>query len=296
LGVGSAVGDNQAAFEKEYGQLDPSNQSAMTRLGEQIGMKMAFKCPDFFALLSDKVQNYDQGDNDKYSKNPQAQNFPRGHLESKVLKGSGSGVIISKEGIIATNAHVVREASNVEVIIRLNGIVKTYSASVLVKDESNDIALLKIYPADLQGIPDVPFSISRRVDIGERVFTLGYPLSQIMGDNIKLTDGIISSNTGVKDDIKYYQISVPVQPGNSGGPLFDENGNLAGLTTAKLNESAVGANIENVNYAIKANYLLNVIDMFSDQFSFKFNSSLSDLELKDQVKVLKNYVCLIKIY
>ena len=134
-----------------------------------------------------------------------------------------------------------------------------------------------------------------KADIGENVFTIGYPLNDIMGNNYKLSNGIISAKSGIEDDIRFYQISVPLQPGNSGGPLFNSEGNIIGLTTSRLNSKAVGTEIENVNYAIKSSYLLTLYTMLPNSNILPSNSTLATKDLKDQVKILKNFVCLIEI-
>ena len=117
-----------------------------------------------------------------------------------------------------------------------------------------------------------------------------------MGTNYKVNDGIISAKSGIADDVRYYQISVPLQPGNSGGPLFDKSGNIIGITSAKLNSKAVGTEVENVNYAIKSSYLINLYNMLPDAKPISSSNVLASKELQDQVKVLKNYVCLIKVF
>lgn len=117
-----------------------------------------------------------------------------------------------------------------------------------------------------------------------------------MGSNYKVTDGIISSKSGIADDVRYYQISVPLQPGNSGGPLFSKEGNVIGITSARLNGKAVGTQIENVNYAIKSSYLLSLYNMLPNSTRLTTTSTVATKELQDQVKVLKNYVCLIKVF
>jgi S1-C subfamily serine protease len=117
-----------------------------------------------------------------------------------------------------------------------------------------------------------------------------------MGSNYKVTDGIISSKSGIADDVRYYQISVPIQPGNSGGPLFNKEGNVIGITSARLNSKAVGTQVENVNYAIKSSYLLNLYNMLPSPTKISSTSQVASKELQDQVKVLKNYVCLIKVF
>jgi len=212
------------------------------------------------------------------------------------VKATGSGFAITQNGIIATNAHVIEGSDKFEVLFSNESGNFTYQAKMLLKDASNDIALLKIDDKNFKEFSEIPYSINEKTEIGEQVFTIGYPLNSVMGANYKVTNGIISANSGIEDDIRFLQISVPIQPGNSGGPLFDKSGNVVGLTTAKLNSDAVGTNVENVNYAIKAAYLLNVLKMIPDKYSSITKTQLTDKELKDQVRVLKNYVCLIKVY
>ncbi|KMQ65009.1 hypothetical protein ACM46_12490 [Chryseobacterium angstadtii] len=207
---------------------------------------------------------------------------------------SGSGFFLTTSGIIATNAHVVQGASDIEVTVNGQSGVSTYKAKLLTIDSPNDVALLKITDSQFKGVEAIPYSIIESQEIGSRVFTLGYPLNDIMGSNYKVTDGIISATSGIADDGRYYQISVPLQPGNSGGPLFNKDGNVAGITTAKL--KAAGTKTENVNYALKSSYLLNLYKKVSKAEGILPSSRLSGKELQDQVKVLKNYVCLIKIY
>ena len=108
-----------------------------------------------------------------------------------------------------------------------------------------------------------------------------------MGDEIKLTTGVISSKTGFQGDVSLYQISAPIQPGNSGGPLFDGNGNLIGIVNAKHR----GA--ENVSYAIKASYLNNLAESASSISLLPTNNSVSGMSLSNKVKSLKNFVFMI---
>lgn len=207
---------------------------------------------------------------------------------------SGSGFFLTTTGIIATNAHVVADASDIEVTVNYKSGVSTYKAQLLIADSPNDVALLKITDSKFKNLETIPYSIEQTQEVGSRIFTLGYPLNDIMGSNYKVTDGIISATSGIADDERYYQISVPLQPGNSGGPLFNKEGNIVGITTAKL--KAAGTKTENVNYALKSSYLLNLYRKISKKEAVLSTSKLSTSELQDQVKVLKNYVCLIKVY
>lgn len=206
---------------------------------------------------------------------------------------SGSGFFISKNGIVATNAHVIDGASAIEVSVSNELGTFVYKARILLSDVRNDVALIKIEDEKFKGLSSIPYGFVEKADAGEKVFTIGFPMNDIMGSNFKVTDGIISAQTGIADDVRYFQITVPVQPGNSGGPLFNKSGNVIGLTTAKLNSKAVGTDVENVNYAIKASYLTTLYNMLPNAEKLKSTSNVENKALEDQVKVLKNYVCLI---
>lgn len=217
-----------------------------------------------------------------------------GTFTKQGVKTTGSGFFISTDGYIATNAHVIEGAKTISVSVSNEIGTFKYAAKVVLTDSKNDVALLQITDSKFKGLTVIPYSIIEKADVGEKVFTIGYPLNDIMGNNYKVTDGIISAKSGIADDIRFYQISVPLQPGNSGGPLFNNQGSIIGLTTSRLNSKAVGTQIENVNYAIKSSYLLTLYNMLPNSTALPNNSSLTEKDLKDQVKVLKNYVCLIE--
>ncbi|MGI8892448.1 MAG: S1C family serine protease, partial [Bacteroidia bacterium] len=182
--------------------------------------------------------------------------------DPKSSKGiSGSGFFVSKTGLIATNAHVVEGAKKMEVFVTTDNGSITYKAKLKLIDNMNDVAIIQIDDEQFKHLLELPYGIADRADIGEKAFTIGYPLNDIMGSNYKVTDGIISAVSGIEDDIRFYQVTVPLQPGNSGGPLFNNNGNIIGITTSKLNSNKVGTTIENVNYAIKSTYLSGLINM-----------------------------------
>jgi hypothetical protein len=172
----------------------------------------------------------------------------------------------------------------------INGdFTKSYQASVVATDKMNDLAILKINDNSFTGFGTLPYSIRwQMAEVGDDVFVLGYPLTQTMGDEIKLTNGIISSRTGFQGDASLYQMSAPIQPGNSGGPMFDNKGNVIGIVCAQHRGT------ENVGYAIKTSYLKNLAESFSLTNIFPTNNTVSTLTLSGQVKKLKNYVYLIK--
>lgn len=201
---------------------------------------------------------------------------------------SGTGFAL-RDGYIMTNYHVISDASQIK-IQGINGIFLTeYAAQVVGVDKSNDLALLKISGEVPIAFDAIPYGIKTSIsDVGENIFVLGYPLTATMGEEIKLTNGIISARTGFDGDVTTYQLSAPVQPGNSGGPMFDEDGNVIGVICAKH----VGA--ENVAYAVKTSQVKNLIESISDLSILNTKNTLQGKSLKDQVKEVKNYVYLIK--
>ncbi len=216
-------------------------------------------------------------------------------ISKKSTGASGSGFFVTPAGLIATNAHVVADAKTIVVSLSNDVGNFTYKAKIVLNDSKNDVALIQIDDEKFKGLSFLPYGISEKADIGEKAFTIGYPLNDIMGTNYKVNDGIISAKSGINDDVRYYQISVPLQPGNSGGPLFNKDGNVIGITSAKLSSKAVGTLIENVNYAVKATYLASLINMMPNTSLPTPTSKLVGKELQEQVKVLKNYVCIIQV-
>ena len=108
-----------------------------------------------------------------------------------------------------------------------------------------------------------------------------------MGLDIKLTNGIISSKTGFEGNIAEYQMSAPVQPGNSGGPLFDKNGNIIGVVCAKHREA------ENAGYAIKASYIRNLVELLPTGITMPQTNLLVGKALPKQVELASKAVCMI---
>jgi S1-C subfamily serine protease len=115
-------------------------------------------------------------------------------------------------------------------------------------------------------------------------------MTQYMGQEIKLTNGIISSHSGYQGDISTYQITAPVQPGNSGGPLFDYNGNIVGIINAGIPSA------DNVGYAIKTSYLKNLVESSVKENIIPYRNSISTNTLANKVQSLKNFVFLIKCH
>ena len=207
--------------------------------------------------------------------------------------GNGSGVIISNSGLIATNFHVIEGAEAIEVEFLYNGQVESFRAKVIRTDEVNDLALIKIDDNSFKGLSGIKYNLKTTPSqVGESVFALGYPKALSgMGKDIKFTDGKISSKTGYQGDVTTYQTTTPIQPGNSGGPLFDYKGNLIGINSSKI----VSNDVDNVAYTIKSLYLLTLIDSMNENVNLPSDTSLYSLPLTSKIKELSKYVTLIKI-
>ena len=207
--------------------------------------------------------------------------------------GNGSGVIISDSGLIATNFHVIEGAEAIEVEFLYNGKVESFRTKVIRTDEVNDLAIIKIDDNSFEGLSGIKYNFkTRSSQVGESVFALGYPKAlSSMGKDIKFTDGKISSKTGFQGDVTTYQTTTPIQPGNSGGPLFDYKGNLIGINSSKI----VSDDVDNVAYTIKSLYLLTLIDSMNENINLPSDTSLQSLPLTSKIKQLSKYVTLIKV-
>jgi|GEM_PF-1039682 len=175
--------------------------------------------------------------------------------------GQGTAFFVDKD-ILVTNEHVVKGFESGKIAYKN----KTYTVDVIARDEANDLALLKVNFNDFAAYNSVePVKVGDvyGVEAGETVFSIGYPMVSDLGVNPKISMGIINGITGVKDDPRMFQVSVPLQPGNSGGPLFDENGGVIGVTTSGLNVAyymkVQDFSPQNVNFAIKADYINNLL-------------------------------------
>jgi len=209
-------------------------------------------------------------------------------------KSSGSGFFIDPKGYIATNYHVVEDAKSIEVSFVRNGEWERHPAVIVMSDKQNDLSILKIEDSTYKASGEIPYNFTTNVkDTGTEVFTLGYPIARVMGDEVKFTDGKISSKTGIQGDVTVYQISVPIQPGNSGGPLFDNQGNLVGITSSGLNREYFKS--ENVNYAIKSSYLKSLVDALPSPIELQTRANISDKPLTEKIKLFQEYMTYIKV-
>jgi S1-C subfamily serine protease len=175
------------------------------------------------------------------------------------VASQGTGFAISSEGHIVTAYHVIKGAQTIKVYLSKESFVV---AQTLHSDPMNDLAILKIEKPTSSFLKVAPM---RSVKTGDRVFTIGFPMSSLLGEEAKYTEGVVSSLSGLKGASSFLQITVPVQPGNSGGALVNERGEVVGIITATaailpfIEES--GTLPQNINWAVKADYLRPLIEL-----------------------------------
>lgn len=267
-------------FKSNWKMINKSNNKDVNIVFESATMKTLSEAGDNSQDLYLKMfPTYDENENSKIV----SQN-------SNNWKPSGTGFFIDKKGYIATNYHVIKEAKEIQVTI--NG--KSYNATLVISDEQNDLTILKINDNTFTPLQNLNYNFkSETSDVGTSVIALGFPLTTLLGEEIKVTNGIISSKTGMKGDITSYQISVPIQPGNSGGPLFDNDGNLIGITSSGINRKLDLT--ENVNYAIKTKYLKLLIEELSDKIDLPNYTFSKTTLLTEKIKSFEKNVVFIKV-
>ncbi len=207
---------------------------------------------------------------------PASQPRPQPSEEEPPKSGTGSGFFISKMGHIITNAHVAGDCKKITVGENVNNQVL---AQLINTDRSNDLALLKISTFERTsgesksfikklGVVVVPLESegllrSDDVKLGETILVAGYPYGKVFSNTIKVTSGIVSATRGADDDSGQFQLDAAVQPGNSGGPIYDSGGNIVGVVIAQLDKlkvaKAMGSLPENVNFGIKASTVAQFI-------------------------------------
>jgi S1-C subfamily serine protease len=185
---------------------------------------------------------------------------------------TGTGFFINRSGELVSNYHVVKQCQHLAANLS-NGM--RVDVSIVAVSEQNDLALLRTNePVGSVATFRLP---NRPVQLGEEIIAFGYPLHGLLSTQGNLTAGNVTATTGLKDDIRFVQISAPVQPGNSGGPLVDRSGLVVGVVTGKANAIAI-ANVtgdipQNINFAISA----SIVVAFLNAYGISFSSSNSEL-------------------
>ena len=206
-----------------------------------------------------------------------------------VSKFSGTGFALTSDGYLVTSYHVIQGADSLLIEGHNH---QRYHAEPVYSDVKHDLAILRITDKRFNGFGRLPYAIkSGQADLGERVFTLGYPREDVV-----YGEGSLSARSGFEGDTAFYQISIPVNPGNSGGPLLDERGNLIGVVSGRQNDAQSAA------FATKSSYLVRLVDSLAATtktdapYHLPRYGQLAGSGRPQQLKKLQDYVFVVKVY
>lgn len=206
------------------------------------------------------------------------------------LISGGSGFLIDAKGYIATNAHVLKGSD--AIVVNSNG--DEFKATIVHIDRQSDFALLKIEDEDYHALKSLPYAIGQgSADLGEEIFTLGYPRDD---NSITYTQGYLSAKSGFKGDTASYQIQMNSNPGNSGGPVLNKNGEVIGILSSRQVQA------DGVTFAIKSKNIYQLIDDLKKEdtslvkIKMPVSTTLRGKEREVQVKKIQECVFSIKAY
>ena len=199
----------------------------------------------------------------------------------------GTAFLIDGKGYLITNAHILQGTG---AVVSKNG--KDLNVKIVAIDKAKDLAILKIVDDDFQPLGALPYSVKKsNVDLGEELFTLGYP-----GDDISYSLGYLSARSGYKGDTSSCQISLPANPGNSGSPVFNKNGDVVGILTGKQSEA------DGIVFAVKAKSIYQMVNELKEsdttvqKIRVTGNSTLKGQNRVEQIKQVQDCVYLVKAY
>ena len=207
---------------------------------------------------------------------------------AKLISG-GTGFLLDTHGYLLTNAHVLKGSG--AVVINSKG--EEFNADILHIDNLRDLAVLKIHDSEYNAPRALPYSIRKsKIELGEEIFTLGYPRNDIV-----YGEGYISSRSGFNSDSLTYQLQISANPGNSGGPVFNDQGEIVGVLSTRQ------AQTEGVAFAVKSGYIYTMLadtkaERISGMEKIKLNqkSSLRGVNRKEQITRVENCVFFVKAF
>lgn len=201
---------------------------------------------------------------------------------------NGTGFMIDSKGYLVTNAHVVR---NAKAVVVQNKKGQNFNARVVFTDFAKDLVILKIEDDSFKTLMNIPYGISKSSsELAESIYTLGYPRN----DEMVYGQGYLSAKTGLNGDSLNCQITIAANPGNSGGPVLNHNGEVIGVLSTRQ------VSAEGVVFAIQSKYIYTVLnDLKKTDTSLKVKtpaaSSLKGMDRTQQVKKIEDYIFMVKV-
>jgi serine protease Do len=203
-------------------------------------------------------------------------------------KFAGTGFALTADGYLVTSAHLIKGADSLLVEGRDH---QRYHAETVYADKKHDLAILRIKDRDFKTFGRLPYTFKAgQADLGERVYTLGYPREDVV-----YGEGALSARSGYDGDTAFYQVSIPLNPGNSGGPLLDGQGNLIGVVSSRQDDVLGAA------FATKSSYLVRLVDSLKNKqpvqaYHLPRTNQLAGAGRPQQLKRLQDFVFVVKVY
>ena len=203
------------------------------------------------------------------------------------VKFGGTSFMVDQKGYLVTSAHVVKGAKRI-FVQSVEGI--DYLAEIIKVDLTTDIAILKITDEEFKGLRQLPYGIGKaKTDLAETVFTMGFPKDEIVYD-----EGYLSAKSGLQGDTMSFQITITANPGNSGGPVFNKNGEVIGILNARQ------ASANGVVFATKAKYIHQLVDEIKksdkdENIKLKAASTLKGASKPEQAKKVQDHIYMVKV-
>jgi serine protease Do len=239
-----------------------------------------------YELLVNKI-NQTNNEISKLKKTTTQLDNNQAKIKEPAIGYRGTGFLIDGKGYLVTNAHVVETMRSVYV---QDDKGNYYAAATIYLDKNADLAVLKIKDSAFKTYSSLPYSIKKtNADLGEQIFILGFPRNVVV-----YGEGYLSANSGNNGDSSAYQLSIPANPGNSGGPVINSNGEVIGIITGKDTKA------DGVVYAIKSKNIFNLIAAAKDadttntlKIKAPTGNGLRGLNRVQQVKKMEDYVFMV---